>query len=99
MLCSRVVKRGNEAVKASPEGSLYTHPRYTETVELPSVKVLAEGADWRAEALEDGGEEMFYIQYKKIFSELDACFSSARGCKLLLYGDRKSTRLNSSHAD
>jgi hypothetical protein len=87
VLCSRVVKRGGEVVKASPEGCIYAHPRYTEAVELPAVRVLAEGADWRAEALEGGeGEAMFYIQYKKIFTELDSCFSAARGCKLLLYG-------------
>jgi ATPases of the AAA+ class len=28
---------------------------------------------------------MIYIQYKKVFDELDRCFSAAR-CKLLLYG-------------
>ncbi len=45
--------------------------------------MVAEGPDWRAETLGTGD---FYIQYKKVFSELDACFSKARGCKLLLYG-------------
>jgi hypothetical protein len=83
VLCTRVVKRGGAAVKAAPEGCLYAHPEYTEVVELPEVRVLAEGSDWRAEAL-DTGE--LYIQYKKVFNELDACFSRARGCKLLLYG-------------
>jgi len=50
---------------------------------LPGVRVVAEGRDWRAESLETGE---FYVQYRKVFDELDACFSRARGCKLLLYG-------------
>jgi len=83
VLCARVVRRGGEVVKKTPEGCLYSHGEYTETVELPSVRVVAEGSDWKAEML-DSGE--FYIQYKKVFNELDACFSRARGCKLLLYG-------------
>jgi hypothetical protein len=83
VLCARVVRRGVEVVKKTPEGCLYAHREYTETVELPSVRVVAEGSDWRAEALDTGD---FYIQYRKVFNELDACFSKARGCKLLLYG-------------
>jgi len=83
VLCTRVVKRGGEVVKKTPEGCLYSHREYTETVDLPSVRVVAEGADWRAESLETGE---FYIQYKKVFNELDTCFSRAKGCKLLLYG-------------
>jgi len=83
VLCARVVRRGGEVVKKTPEDCLYSHREYTETVELPAVRVVAEGADWRAESL-DTGE--FYIQYKKVFNELDTCFSRARGCKLLLYG-------------
>ena len=70
-------------VKTSPEDCLYAHPEYTDVVEVPGLRVVAEGSDWRAEAL-DTGE--FYIQYKKVFNELDACFSRAHGCKLLLYG-------------
>jgi hypothetical protein len=83
VLCVRVVRRNGVAVKKTPEDCLYSHREYTETVELPSVKVVAEGADWRAETLSTGE---LYIQYKKVFNELDACFSKARGCKLLLYG-------------
>ena len=83
MLCTRVVKRGGAAIKAAPEDCIYAHPEYTEVVEVPGVRVVAEGSDWRAEAL-DAGE--LYIQYKKVFDELDACFSRAKGCKLLLYG-------------
>ncbi len=84
MLCTRVVRRGGQIIKTAPEGCLYAHPQYTETVELPSVRVVAESPDWRAEVLEETND--FYIQYKKVFNELDACFSRARGCKLLLYG-------------
>ena len=76
MLCARVVKRGGEVVKKTPDGCLYSHREYTETVDLPTVRVAAEGADWRAESL-DTGE--FYIQYKKVFNELDTCFSRAKG--------------------
>ncbi len=83
MLCTRVVKRGDEVVKKTSEDCLYLHREYTETVELPSVRVVAGGPDWKAEALETGE---FYIQYKKVFNELDTCFSRAKGCKLLLYG-------------
>jgi hypothetical protein len=83
VLCTRVVKRGGQAVKTAPEGCLYAHPHYTETVELPTVRVVAEGSDWRAEAL---GTGELYVQYRRVFDELDACFSKARGCKLLLYG-------------
>jgi hypothetical protein len=83
VLCARVVRRGGEIVKKTPDDCLYAHPEYTETVDLPSVRVVAEGSDWRAEALDTGD---FYIQYRKVFNELDACFSKARGCKLLLYG-------------
>ena len=83
MLCTRVVKRGGEVVKKTPEDCLYSHREYTETVSLPTVRAVAEGVDWRAESLETGE---FYIQYKKVFNELDACFSKARGCKVLLYG-------------
>jgi hypothetical protein len=84
VLCARVVKRGGEVVKKTPEDCLYLHREYTETVELPTVRVAAEGSDWRAELLEETGD--FYIQYKKVFNELDTCFSKTRGCKLLLYG-------------
>ena len=83
MLCTRVVKRGGAVVKKTPGDCLYLHREYTETVDLPSVRVVAESPDWKAESLETGD---FYIQYKKVFNELDACFSKARGCKLLLYG-------------
>jgi hypothetical protein len=83
VLCTRVVRRGAEVVKKTPEDCLYSHREYTETVDLPTVRVVAEGPDWKAEALETGD---FYIQYKKVFNELDTCFSKARGCKLLLYG-------------
>jgi hypothetical protein len=83
VLCARVVKRSGATVKTVPEGCLYSHRDYTETVDLPSVRVVAESHDWRAEALETGE---FYIQYKKVLNELDTCFSKARGCKLLLYG-------------
>jgi len=83
VLCTRVVKRAGIVIKTTPEGCLYAHPEYTETVDLPSVRVVAEGPDWRAESLETGD---FYIQYRKVFNELDACFSRAKGCKLLLYG-------------
>jgi hypothetical protein len=83
VLCTRVVKRGDEVVKKTSEDCLYLHREYTETVELPSVRVVAGGPDWKAEALETGE---FYIQYKKVFNELDTCFSRAKGCKLLLYG-------------
>jgi hypothetical protein len=84
VLCARVVKRAGEVVKKTPEECVYAHPQYTEIVDLPSVRVVAEGPDWRAEMLEETGD--FYIQYKKVFNELDTCFSKARGCKLLLYG-------------
>jgi hypothetical protein len=83
VLCTRVVKRGGEVVKKTPEDCLYLHREYTETVDLPSIKVVSETSDWKAEALETGE---FYIQYKKVFNELDTCFSRAKGCKLLLYG-------------
>jgi hypothetical protein len=82
VLCTRVVRRGSQVVKAAPEGCLYAHREYTETVELPTVRVVAEGPDWKAETLE---ETDIYVQYKKVFDELDKCFSKAR-CKLLLYG-------------
>ena len=72
MLCARVVRRGGQVVKKMPEDCLYAHPEYTEAVELPTVKVVAEGPDWRAEMLEETGD--FYIQYKKVFHELDTCF-------------------------
>jgi hypothetical protein len=84
VLCTRVVKRSGAVIKKTPEDCLYSHRDYTETIDLPSVRVVAEGSDWKAEALEETGD--FYIQYKKVFNELDACFSRARGCKLLLYG-------------
>jgi hypothetical protein len=84
VLCTRVVRRNGAVVKKAPEDCLYSHREYTEAVDLPSVRVVAEGPDWRAEVLEEVGD--FYIQYKKVFSELDMCFSKARGCKLLLYG-------------
>jgi hypothetical protein len=32
------------------------------------------------------GTGELYVQYRRVFDELDACFSKARGCKLLLYG-------------
>jgi len=83
VLCARVVRRGGAVIKATPEGCLFLHRDYTETIDLPGVKVVAEGPDWKAEALESGE---FYIQYKKVFNELDTCFSRAKGCKLLLYG-------------
>jgi hypothetical protein len=83
VLCTRVVRRRGEVVKTAPEGCLYVHPHYTETVDLPTIRVVAEGPDWRAETLE---ETDIYVQYKKVFDELDRCFSRAKGCKLLLYG-------------
>jgi len=83
VLCTRVARRNSEVVKTAPEGCLYAHPEYTETVDLPSVRVAAGGPDWKAEVLSTGE---FYIQYRKVFDELDVCFSKARGCKLLLYG-------------
>jgi hypothetical protein len=84
VLCARVVRRGGQLVKTVPEDCTYAHPEYTEAVELPSVKVVAEGPDWKAELLEETGD--LYVQYKKVFQELDTCFSRARGCKLMLYG-------------
>jgi len=82
-----VVRRGGELVKADPHSCAYVHPAYTEEVDLPEARVAAEGADWKAEELVfAGGGRMLYIQYKKVFDELDRCFSAARGCKLLLYG-------------
>ena len=83
MLCTRVVRRSDAVVKTVPEDCTHAHPEYTETVELPNVRIIAEGPDWKAEALSTGE---FYIQYRKVFHELDTCFSKARGCKLLLYG-------------
>ncbi|MFZ8838679.1 MAG: ATP-binding protein [Pyrobaculum sp.] len=57
---------------------------YTQVRELPAVEVAARGAGWRAERLSTGE---LYVQYDKVFEELDRCFSAYdRPCRLLLYG-------------
>jgi ATPases of the AAA+ class len=48
------------------------------------VEVVERGSGWRTERLSAGE---LYIQYDRVFDELDACFSAYdRPCKLLLYG-------------
>jgi hypothetical protein len=57
---------------------------YTQVRELPSADVVARGAGWHAERLSTGE---IYVQYDKVFEELDACFSQYdKPCCLLLYG-------------
>jgi hypothetical protein len=59
-------------------------PGYTQIRELPAVEVVARGAGWKAERL---STEEIYVQYDRVFEELDTCFSKYdRPCKLLLYG-------------
>jgi hypothetical protein len=81
--CIELVKRGGTALWSRPGDCFEVHG-YTQVRELPAVEVAARGAGWRAERLSTGE---LYIQYDRVFEELDRCFSQYdKPCKLLLYG-------------
>jgi len=81
--CVELIKRNGAALWRRPK-DCFEVAGYTQVRELPSAEVVARGAGWRAERLSTGE---LYIQYDKVFEELDACFSAYdKPCKLLLYG-------------
>jgi hypothetical protein len=81
--CIEVVKRGGAAAWRRPR-DCFEVPGYTQVRELPAAEVAVRSAGWRAERLSTGE---LYIQYDRVFEELDGCFSSYdRPCRLLLYG-------------
>ena len=81
--CVELIKRGGASLWRRP-ADCFEVPGYTQMRELPAVDVVARGVDWRAERLSTGE---LYVQYDRVFEELDACFSQyGKPCKLLLYG-------------
>jgi hypothetical protein len=81
--CKEIVLRNGEAVYKAPEGCVPVDG-YTRVTRLPAMEACGSGEGWRCERLETGE---FYIQYNRVFDELDRCFSQRqRACKLLLYG-------------
>jgi len=81
--CIELVKRGGTALWRRPGDCFEVHG-YTQVRELPAVEVAARSVGWRAERLSTGE---LYIQYDRVFEELDRCFSQYdKPCKLLLYG-------------
>jgi hypothetical protein len=81
--CVELIKRNGVAVWRRPK-DCFEVQGYTQVRELPAVDVAARGAGWRAERLSTGE---LYVQYDRVFEELDRCFSQYdRPCRLLLYG-------------
>jgi hypothetical protein len=81
--CIELIRRGGVAAWRRPR-DCFEVSGYTQVRELPSVEVAARGAGWRAERLSTGE---LYVQYDRVFDELDRCFSAYdKPCKLLLYG-------------
>jgi hypothetical protein len=81
--CIELIKREGATLWSRPK-DCFEVPGYTQTRELPAVEVVARGAGWRAERLSTGE---LYVQYDKVFEELDKCFSTYdKPCRLLLYG-------------
>ncbi len=81
--CIELIKRGGAAVWRRPK-DCFEVPGYTQIRELPAAEVVERGSGWRAERLSTGE---LYVQYDRVFEELDRCFSAYdRPCKLLLYG-------------